>query len=189
MDTLPAERPLRSMEKYTLYLRLRLPCSKTRTSWPRSSDSSATGHRPGICPSVRIASTIQLNHSSACLKLPLRLMWSAISSRSWKARGAISTRKAMFLPKSPLRLFEGYALPVRNLLHSLPDGRHGLGPIEAIEQSLIGLGILDDQLSSSIDRQNQGIPSPFETSNVIFEIPLKAGNRANFAKVDRHLSL
>jgi hypothetical protein len=92
----------------------------------------------------------------------------------------------MFLPQSSLSLRQGDSFATLKLSHSLPDRRHRLSAFQSIQQSLVTPGILDDELSSSVDGENQRILSVLEAPDVVLEISLKVGNGTDFAKVDYH---
>jgi hypothetical protein len=98
---------------------------------------------------------IPLNQRFAFSKLPSFLMFAEILSRSSNGRGAISTRKAMFLPETLLSLIERNAVAELELLHALPDSSDGFGALQTFENLLITFRILDDELRATVHGEHQ----------------------------------
>jgi hypothetical protein len=82
----------------------------------------------------------------------------------------------MFSPESPLRLIEGDSFAAFELLHALADGSYRFGSLQAVEECLIAIGILDDDFSAAVNCQNQRRLLSLYPPHVIFEIALKLGD-------------
>src|SRR5579875_319502 len=92
----------------------------------------------------------------------------------------------MTFPKPPLSLLERDSLAALELFDALADRRHGLSTFQSVEQRLIAGGILDDDFSPTINREDHRSFVFLEPANVILEVALKLGYRTNFAKVDHN---
>jgi hypothetical protein len=88
-------------------------------------------------------------------------------SRSAKAWGEISTRKAMLLPESLFSFAEREAFATVKLLHAFSDGREGLGAFQAVQQFLIAVRSLNDELRAAVYGEHQRGPTPLEPADIV----------------------
>src|SRR5262245_43618913 len=123
--------------------------------------SGATTPRFGFWSSERTARSRPLNHFAPAAA-PDRRPTGTSSSRSAAARRAISTRYAMLAaePREHLPRRLGAAR-----LHVRQTMLNPFDRLDAVEERLVGLGILHDQLGLAVDGQDKrvsGLPEPIQ---------------------------
>src|SRR3972149_12019457 len=144
--------------------------------------SGAIGQRFGCWSRERIARSRPLNHLAPCRgarATPHRHS----SSRSASAFLAISTRYGM-LPAEPgehlLCRFRAAGLHIRQ------SPLNAFDRFDAVEQRLIGLGVLHDTLRLAIDRQNEGMPGLSEAVQEVDRVALEVTERTDVVSHIQH---
>jgi hypothetical protein len=90
----------------------------------------------------------------------------------------------MALSKRFQGLAGGFTRSSGELRQSLSDGSQGLGAVQALEQSLIAIGVLHDKFCASIHRQHERGPAILQAGNVVLHVSLEVGHWANLTQVD-----
>ena len=95
----------------------------------------------------------------------------------------------MFRSQLLFSLFERDSFALFELFHALANGSDAFRSLQAVKQRRIACGVLNDEFGAAVDRQNKRGLFLFERAYVLLQVALELGDRTDFAKVNRGISI